>query len=117
MIAVHHEPEDVPFAWMQETCRFCKTPTPFWARDKKTPVCPTCAQTHHEWEITARKLDAEVQGTGTSNCAGEIFVASSDPGAVDGALRIGHFQGDAQLAQYVCELHNAATAARRETTP
>lgn len=34
-----------------------------------------------------------------SNCAGEVFL-------LDG-LRIGHFQGDAALADFVCAVHNA----------
>lgn len=40
----------------------------------------------------------------TSNCAGEIF---ADDGSEDG-VRIGHFQGDANLAKFVILAHEAA---------
>lgn len=42
-----------------------------------------------------------------SNCAGEIFLEGG--GAM---LRIGHFQGDANIAAFVVAAHNAQCAAR-----
>lgn len=36
-----------------------------------------------------------------SNCAGEIFLVGST------GVRIGHFQGDARLAAFVVDVHNA----------
>lgn len=39
-----------------------------------------------------------------SNCAGEIFLVDAD--GEDG-VRLGHFQGDAALADFVVKAHNA----------
>ena len=58
------------------------------------------------------KPSKDVNTLWSSNCAGEIFIASSEPGSKEGQLRIGHFQGDAKTAEYVCELHNTRNARR-----
>lgn len=50
----------------------------------------------------------DIDAPWSCNCAGEIFVESASPGAKDGQLRIGHFQGDQRTAQHVCALHNAS---------
>ncbi|WP_439126210.1 MAG: hypothetical protein ACNJA3_27980 (plasmid) [Pseudomonas rhizophila] len=49
-------------------------------------------------------LSDEVKVPWETNCAGEIFVAGESE---HGALRIGHFQGDAALSAYVVAMHNA----------
>lgn len=48
------------------------------------------------------ELDPQVRNVPwVSNCAGEVFV---EDGSEQG-LRIGHFQGDANLARFVVEAH------------
>lgn len=38
-----------------ELCHFCEKETRFWSAKSNTPVCPSCARTHH-WKHLPRRL-------------------------------------------------------------
>lgn len=60
-------------------------------------------------ESLHKKLSADVRNKRWySNCAGEIFV---DNGTRE-HLRIGHFQGDAAIAEFVVAAHEAIRTSR-----
>lgn len=54
------------------------------------------------------EIEPEINVPWESNCAGEIFLKTDGE---DEGLRIGHFQGDANLAAYMVNLHHEALAA------
>lgn len=39
-----------------EECHFCEKQTRFWSAMSNTPVCPSCARTHH-WTELPRRLE------------------------------------------------------------
>ena len=60
--------------------------------------------TKHEVILAHSALADEVRDSRwVSNCAGEIFLEQDD----ENGPRIGHFQGDAALADFVVKAHNA----------
>jgi hypothetical protein len=54
---------------------------------------------------TKSTIQPEVNVPWQSNCAGEIFIETTDESE---SVRIGHFQGDEALAAYVVGLHHDA---------
>ncbi|KQB56127.1 MULTISPECIES: hypothetical protein [Acidovorax] len=57
--------------------------------------------------VLHQQLAPEVRDVAwSSNCAGEVFAQG---GSADG-LRIGHFQGEAELAAFVVAAHDACRA-------
>jgi hypothetical protein len=47
--------EGVNAAQDLELCHFCEQETRFWNAKSNTPVCPSCARTHH-WKHLPRRL-------------------------------------------------------------
>lgn len=47
-----------------------------------------------------------------SNCAGEVFLLDGD----EKGIRIGHFQGDAILAEFIVKAHNMMLPGQSATT-
>lgn len=60
--------------------------------------------TNQDVKAAHDKLSSDVRDIPwTSNCAGEVFIVD---GSEEG-VRIGHFQGDARLAEFIVTSHNA----------